>query len=148
MFPAYTPWRYQFTKLSFLTMWHSLWTIIVSIYANAAVLLQFLLMMQTLPFTLQVKLTICMVLSVIQHHLLFSFSSVSISGVSYILEWNLLVKTFSLICKLFSCLKQTHQEIVVSLMASLFAGMQLMYISYRNISLQLMMHMYLTTLIW
>lgn len=56
-----------------------------------------------------------MELSVIQHHLLFSFSSVSISGVSYILEWNLLVKTFSLICKLFSCLKQAHQEIVVSI---------------------------------
>lgn len=56
-----------------------------------------------------------MELSVIQHHLLFSFSSVSISGVSYILEWNLLVKTFSLICKFFSCLKQAHQKIVVSI---------------------------------
>jgi len=55
------------------------------IYANAAVLLHFLLMMRTLPFSLQVKLTIFMELSVIQHHLLFSFSSVTISGVCYLI---------------------------------------------------------------
>jgi hypothetical protein len=88
---------------------------------NEAVLLHFVIMM----FSVQVKPVVFMEISLIWHQfhpVLLNLASV-FCIFSYCLEWNLLFKTVSHTCNLFSCFELAHQKTFISVYND---------ISYRN----------------
>ena len=96
---------------------------------NAALLFNLVLMVQTQQYFMQVEPAIF--LGGISNLALvpFSFSSVTFVACVFLsrLECSLIVATFSLVCKLFSCVTQLHQEFFFSIYDTSFICIQRTY---------------------